>query len=259
MKKFISVLLVFMVGTVVFGQEALFNLNPGSKNSVPQSTVSVDDIAFERYVKEIVPANYREAMIYYTKDPRVKPYRPLIMGIADQESEGWKYFTSHKPNYDGSIDHSPMQLNSKNIASPEFMATYAPKDRSRIKTKYNLYMVTAINYLIDFCIPKSKSGLEGSLAMYNAGPKKYFNNDIPDTTYIYIYRVLLKSERIEKKLNSYASEETLKREDAVKFFRNKPKAASGLAFYDRYLQPFKPEDYEYEIEREEMVRTTALA
>lgn len=253
MKNVISILLIFMVGAFSFGETVMVPKNPGILTH-PKSETSVEDAAFVRYVKEIVPYEYRQALIYYTDNPRVKPHRAILMGIADQESEGWKYFISHKPNKDGSIDHSPFQLNSNNIKNKKFMALYAPKDRSRITSLYTLYMVTAINYFVDYCIPTSRHGYDGALAMYNSNPNNYFNGTIPDRTWLYVYKVRFKAEKVDRKLEEYARKEAADRKAAVEFFKNPINVMKGLVSLFSHLQPYKPEDDEIVIEREEMVK-----
>ena len=145
-----------------------------------------------KVVKETVPSNCIDAFLYYTKynesdETMIFNLMIQLLAIGKWES-GWKVTVSGK-NRNGTVDLGYLALNSANIENEWFMSKFGPKETDGFKfDKSDLneyYLITCINFYKGLY----KIYGEDAAYCYNAGERKYKNQNIPSSTYTYKKRV----------------------------------------------------------------------
>lgn len=123
------------------------------------------DIEFEEeYYRSVIPEEYAEAFLYYTRDfPEI---RLNFYSIMVHESANFTAF--RHVNKNGSVDLGPSQLNSSNLRNKRFVNAFRPKDESKITSVYCYYMVMTINYYHDLY---KRHGDAYAFYAYNGGDK----------------------------------------------------------------------------------------
>ena len=139
-----------------------------------QITSSLD---YEFYSQRI-PEEYLVSFLYFTKDN--VHLRELVYSIMKHESMNFQIYSNKNRN--GTSDHGPMMLNSRNIKNKNFMKNY--KNHKEIIEKmgedistevgrfnyYNAICINMITYLVKKYEREGRSGAAWfALRAYNAG------------------------------------------------------------------------------------------
>lgn len=132
---------------------------------VAMSREMISDQEFaEDYYRSVIPAEYAEAFLYYTRD--IPHIRLNFYSIMVHESGNFRFFWNVNKN--GSVDMGPSQLNSDNLKNQRFLDAFRPKDESRVTTKYCYYMVMTIGYYNDLY---NRLGDKYAFYAYNGGDR----------------------------------------------------------------------------------------
>lgn len=152
-----------------------------SESLIISSWVSPETI-LDFIVVNSIPKEFQETLIKETME--FPELRVWIVSIGYVESN-WKYMESLQPNRNGSIDVGPLGLNINNLNNDYFIYKYGREDDYLIKDKNNYYMALSIRYFIHWY----KIYGTDAIFIYNAGPGRYLNNNLPQSTIEYEKKV----------------------------------------------------------------------
>lgn len=151
-----------------------------SKEKYLEYFKSVEKEDYE-YFSQRIPEEYLFSFLYFTRNN--SNLRNLVYAIMRHESINFTEYTNH--NIDGSIDHGPMMLNSRNVQNQKFMNLFSPNIQKIEKLgmdihnnsidKYNYYISICINY-ISYLVNRYENEGRNSpmwfaLRAYNAGER----------------------------------------------------------------------------------------
>lgn len=163
-KHLITVLMVVLAISTSFASEIVVSEKVRNDLYNISYQLKPDHVFEEEYYRQVIPAEFCETFLYYTKDfPEI---RLNFYSIMVHESGNFKYFKNRNRN--GTLDLGPSQLNSANLENPDFVDAFAPKDNYHIYSMNCYYMVLTINYYHDLY---KRLGDEFAFYAYNGGDR----------------------------------------------------------------------------------------
>jgi hypothetical protein len=218
MKKLCIMMLLFL-NSFVFGNMN-YKFDTQTKNEYYQKSMLVKPESHKftsedviDLVENMVPDPYINAFLHYsTLNSRYKTdtFRLYLLALGYRESE-WVSTRSHKVNDNGTYDWGYLMLNDHNIRNSYFMTTYGPTIDFIPHDLMGLYLVVCINYFKDLYL---RFGCD-ALYVYNAGEYNYVYNRLPDSTYIYKFKIKITTDRLVDSLYSLAIKNMKARERRI--------------------------------------------